>query len=117
MIPLSWRLGALGVAVALAVALWAGWSHMSRQVAEANARAVAAENAASLATAQVQIVDRYHTKTETIIKDAEDDADAVAAIPSDPLPPDVLAEWRSSLGRMRERSPTPDDTGSAKPAE
>lgn len=104
-----WREIALGLAVAGVLGFVALAMHWRSEAAQQRLRADAAVKQAELTKATVQIVDHYSSETKTIIKQSEERADAIQAIPSDDLPADIRSKWLDGL----QDGPAAPDLGSA----
>lgn len=94
MSPKAW----IAFAVLIAgFALWLYVSQLQGDLKAATNRADTAERQAQLATNTIQITERFHTTERVVSAKAEEQADAVQAIPSDELPSDVRGLWVSGL--------------------
>ena len=96
-----------GTAVLAGGALGGGYlyvKNLQARVDREHAAAVAAQQGAALAEATTETVVRYHTTERVIRETAEPIIQTIqeAADAETPVPPDVLAAWRSGVGRLRE---------------
>lgn len=71
--------------------------HQMEEAATARRERDAALSQSTLNAGTGAIADRVGSERVIIIQQAEEQASAVEQIPSDDIPPDVLAAWRSGL--------------------
>ena len=88
MIPLSWRLGALGALLAAFIGLAVYAGHLKREAAHARSEAVAAQTQTKVEQAAMPIVERYHDTQVRIITQAERSAADVQRLPTAETPLD-----------------------------
>ena len=88
MIPLSWRLGALGALLAAFIGLAVYAGHLKREAVQARSEAVAAQTQTKVEQAAMPIVERYHDTQVRIITQAERSAADVQRLPTAETPLD-----------------------------
>lgn len=110
------------IAAVVVAAILAGGSYVwwvRKALANAQARTAAAEQQASLNQQTGEIVDRYHTQTIVIQKDAEREVQTIQALPGadTPLDPANRAALCDALKRLRDGSEACSDPSAGEPAE
>lgn len=110
-------ISALIVAAILAGGSYVWWTR--KALANAQARTAAAEQQSSLNAETAQVVDRYHTQTIVIQKEAEREVQTIQALPGAdaPLDPANRAALCDALRRLRDGSEACSDPSAGEPAE
>lgn len=104
MIPLSWRLGALGALLAAVVGVWLYMGHLKREASQARSEAVAAQAQADINAEGTRQVEKVF-RSETIIREKANGAvHEIQSAPGaeTPVPPDVLDAWGRGIDGVRD---------------
>ena len=104
MIPLSWRLGALGALLAAFIGLAVYAGHLKREDVQARSEAVAARAQSEINAEGTRQVEKVF-RSETIIREKANGAiHEIQSAPGaeTPVPPDVLDAWSRGIDGLRD---------------